>query len=110
MIQDDVLTFGCDRSKPSSVSHLSYTLEIRPDKVGFTQASSIHKKKHLSEFARTLPSESVKLRALRSGILSREATFQDGGASIMEKERKQMTGRTRSVEQLFPLSFANTVL
>ena len=105
MKTDDVLTLGCDRSKPSAMSHLSYTLEIRPDKDGFAQVSEAHKKKHLGEFARTLPAGSVTLRSIRSSILAREATFQDGGFGILDEERKRMAGRTRSVEQLFPLSF-----
>ena len=81
MFHGDLLTLGCGIDKPSSLSQISYELEIRKDSVEKERMLKEEKKLHHTTLSQTLPNESIRLRALQRSFRSKATLEKAGGES-----------------------------
>ena len=95
----DVLTLGCDKNRPSSLSQIRYELEIRPDMEEAKRLTDVFKSQHRWNLSRTLPKESIRLCSIKSSI-RKKLRRQWGSATTL--------GNTDSdnVEELYPMGSA----
>lgn len=81
MFHGDLLTLGCGIDKPSSLSQISYELEIRKDSVEKERMLKEEKKVHHTSLSQTLPNESIRLRALQRSF-RKKATLEKSGGNV----------------------------
>ena len=81
MFHGDLLTLGCGIDKPSSLSQISYELEIRKDSVEKERMLKEEKKVHHTSLSQTLPNESIRLRALQRSF-RKKATLEVVGGKV----------------------------
>ena len=88
----DTLTLGCDINKPSSLSQIRYQLEIRKDVNEYNRIQKDQKNKYHYNLSRTLPNESIKLRAIKRSMHHKSILLKNTNSLIdyNSKEYKDM--------------------